>query len=389
MELYEETVEAQQDQPVADPGLSSWLHLHLTAGVGPTIFRHLVDAFGSASAALCAGRGTLACVDGIGRVTADRIASSRAEVDVANELELVSKHGISLLTWNSKGYPVGLKNIHDPPPVLYVEGRIEPADATAIAVVGTRRPSRYGLEQAERFGAALARAGFTVVSGLASGVDSAAHTGALKAGGRTIAVQGCGLGRIFPPENADLRLAIAQQGAVLSEFPMLAEPLKENFPKRNRLISGMSLGVLVIEAPLRSGALTTARTAGEQGREVFALPGRADNQAAAGTNRLIKDGACLVTCLEDILDELGDVGRIMGEGTADADQPPRAPVLPGNLTAAERAILAAAADEPMTVDEICATANLSPSQVSSALTMLQLKGLIRPLAGARFLRVRR
>ncbi len=139
----------------------------------------------------------LACVDGISRVTSDRIASSRAEVDVACELGLTSKHGISLLTWNSKGYPVGLKNIHDPPPVFYVEGRIEPADATAIAVVGTRRPSRYGLEQAERFGAALVRAGFTVVSGLASGVDSASHTGALKAGGRTIDVQGCGLGRIF------------------------------------------------------------------------------------------------------------------------------------------------------------------------------------------------
>ncbi len=170
---------------------------------------------------------------------------------------------------------------------------------------------------------------------------------------------------------------------------MLAEPLKENFPKRNRLISGMSLGVLVIEAPLRSGALIIARTAGEQGRDVFTLPGRADNQAAAGANRLIKDGPCLVTCLEDILDELGDVGRIMGEGTADGDQLPRAPALSTNLTSAEKTILASAADEPMTVDEICATASLSPSQVSSALTMLQLKGLVRPLAGARFLRVRR
>lgn len=378
-----------EKQPDTDPDLISWLHLHLTSGVGPTIFRHLIDAFGSASAALRAGRAALACVDGIGRVTADRIASSRAEVNVAGELDLVSKHGVSLLTWNSQAYPVGLKNIHDPPPLVYVEGQIETADATAIAVVGTRRPSRYGLEQAERFGAALARAGFTVISGLARGVDSAAHTGAIKAGGRTIAVQGCGLGRVFPPENADLRQAIAQHGAVISEFPMLAEPLKENFPKRNRLISGMSLGVLVIEAPLRSGALITARMAGEQGREVFALPGRADNPAAVGANRLIKDGACLVTSLEDILDELGDVGRIMAEGTADADQPPTAPALPGNLTAAERAIMTAASDEPMTVDDICAAASLSPSQVSSALTMLQLKGLIRPLAGARFLRVKR
>lgn len=367
----------------------SWLHLHLTSGVGPTIFRQLLETFGSAETALRADRSALVSTKGVGAVIADKIVSSRSQVDVDRELELVSKAGVTLLSWDSPAYPVGLKNIYDPPAVLYVRGRLEPEDATAIAVVGTRRSSRYGLEQAERFGAALARAGFTVVSGLARGIDSAAHQGALKAGGRTIAVLGCGLSRVFPPENADLCRAVAQKGAVLSEFPMLAEPLAENFPRRNRIISGLSLGVLVIEGPLRSGAMITARMAMEQGREVFALPGRVDNAASRGTNQLIKDGACLVTSLEDILDELGDIGEKMRAGTEQADKPPSALPLPGNLCEAEKAILSAVIDEPMTVDEVCAATELSVGEVSAALTMLQLKGLIRRIAGARFLRVKR
>ena len=370
-------------------GTSAWLHLHLTSGVGPTVFRQLVDVFGSPGAALKADRSALASVKGIGPTRADQIIASRTQVDLAKELELAKKAGVSLLTWDDSDYPVGLKNIYDPPPVLYLRGRLEPGDATALAIVGTRRPSRYGLEQAERFGAALARAGFTVVSGLARGIDSAAHRGALKAGGRTIAVQGCGLSRVFPPENAELCQAVSEHGAVLSEFPMLAEPLAENFPKRNRIISGLALGVVVIEGPLRSGAMITARTASEQGREVFALPGRVDNPAAAGTNQLIKDGACLVRSLEDILDELGEVGQAMRPGTEDADKPASRLPLPANLSETEKAILASSSDEPMSVDEICVAANLSPGQVSSALTILQLKGLIRPLAGARFLRVKR
>jgi DNA processing protein len=369
--------------------MRSWLHLHLTAGVGPTIFRQLLETFGSAEATLRADRSALVSTKGVGSITADKIVSSRSQVDVDKELELVSKAGVTLLSWDSSAYPVGLKNIYDPPAVLYVRGRLEPEDATAIAVVGTRRASRYGLEQAERFGAALGRAGFTVVSGLARGIDSAAHQGALKAGGRTIAVLGCGLSRIFPPENADLYRAVAQNGAVLSEFPMLAEPLAENFPRRNRIISGLSLGVLVIEGPLRSGAMITARTAMEQGRDVFALPGRVDNAASRGTNQLIKDGACLVASLEDILDELGDIGEKMRAGTEQADKPPSAPPLPGNLSETDKAILSAIVDEPMTVDELCAATELSAGQVSAALTMLQLKGLIRRIAGARFLRVKR
>ena len=372
-----------------DDEIRSWLHLHLTSGVGPTIFRQLLDTFGSASAALRADRSALASITGIGSLRAERIASARAQVAVDKELSLIAKEGIALLTWDSQAYPVGLKNIHDPPPVIYVRGQLEPEDATAIAIVGTRQPSRYGLEQAERFAAALSRAGFTIVSGLARGIDSAAHQGAIKAGGRTIAVQGCGLSRVFPPENADLCRTIAENGAVISELPMLAEPLAENFPKRNRIISGLSLGVLVIEGPLRSGAMITARTAMEQGREVFALPGRVDNAASAGTNQLIKDGACLVTSLEDILDELGDLGQQMRAGTEQADRPPSSPTLPGNLSQTERAILSAAADDPLTVDEVCAATELSAGEVSASLTMLQLKGLIRPLAGARFLRVKR
>lgn len=370
-------------------GIRSWLHLHLTSGVGPTIFRQLLEAFGSPTAALRADRSALASITGIGSATAGKLVSARGQVNVDRELDLAAKAGIGLLGWDSPGYPVGLKNIHDPPPVIYVRGQLEPEDATAIAIVGTRRPSRYGLEQAERFAAALARAGFTVVSGLARGIDSAAHQGALKAGGRTIAVQGCGLGRVFPPENGELCRTIAGKGAVISELPMLAEPLAENFPRRNRIISGLALGVLVIEGPLRSGAMITARLAMEQGREVFALPGRVDNPVSRGTNQLIKDGACLVTSLEDILDELGDLGEQMRAGTEQADKPPSAVRLPSNLSQTERTILSAAADEPMTVDEICAATDLSAGEVSASLTMLQLKGLVRPIAGARFLRVKR
>ena len=369
--------------------MRSWLHLHLTAGVGPTIFRQLLETFGSAEAALRADRSALISAKGIGSITADRIVTSRAQVDIDKELELVQRSGVALLSWDDPAYPVGLKNIYDPPAVLYVRGDLEPEDATAIAVVGTRRASRYGLEQAERFGAALARAGFTVVSGLARGIDSAAHKGALKAGGRTIAVMGCGLSRVFPPENADLYRHIAENGAVVSEFPMLAEPLAENFPRRNRIISGLSLGVLVIEGPMRSGAMITARMAMEQGREVFALPGRIDNAASRGVNQLIKDGACLVTSLEDILDELGDIGEKMRAGTEQADKPVPAKRVPSNLSENEKAILSAAADEPMTVDEICGATELSAGEISAALTMLQLKGLMRRMAGARFLRIKR
>ena len=189
--------------------------------------------------------------------------------------------------------------------------------------------------------------------------------------------------------RADLCRAVAENGAVLSEFPMLAEPLAENFPRRNRIISGLSLGVLVIEGPLRSGAMITARMAMEQGREVFALPGRVDNAASRGTNQLIKDGACLVTSLEDILNELGDIGEKMRAGTEKADVRPAAPALPKNLSQTEKAILSAFIDEPMTVDEVCAATESSAGEVSAALTMLQLKGLIRRIAGARFLRVKR
>lgn len=372
-----------------DDAVASFLHLHLTSGVGPTIFRQLLATFGSPAKAIRADRAALASVKGIGSIRADRIVSARREVDVDKELKLIAKAGVDLLCWDNPAYPVGLRNIYDPPPVLYVDGKLQPEDASAIAIVGTRRPSRYGLEQAQRFGAALARAGFTIVSGLARGIDSAAHQAAIKAGGRTIAVQGCGLSRVFPPENTDLYQDITAHGAVISEFPMLAEPLRENFPKRNRIISGLSLGVLVIEGPVRSGAMITARTATEQGREVFALPGRIDSLTSRGTNLLIKDGACLVSSLDDILNELSELGQVMRAGTEQADKPPTAPALPANLSTTERSLLAAAADEPLTIDEFCAATELSAGQVASTITILQLKGLISPLAGARFLAKKR
>lgn len=224
--------------------------------------------------------------------------------DSIKESELAAKHKIRILSINDSAYPESLKNIYGPPKILYVKGELKKEDALGIAIVGSRLASGYGLTQAEKFGFELARLGITVISGLARGIDTKAHLGALKAGGRTIAVLGSGLLNIYPPENKNLSDKISCLGAVISEYPLNTKPLAENFPRRNRIISGLSLGVVVIEAGKRSGALITARCALEQGREVFSLPGKLDSENSFGTNELIKDGAKMTTSVEDILEEL-------------------------------------------------------------------------------------
>ena len=267
-------------------------------------------------------------------------------------------------------------------------------------MVGTRRASRYGREQAERFGSLLGRAGFTVVSGLARGVDSFAHRGALESGGRTFAVLGSGLKHIYPAENRDLAAEVSSQGAVVSEFPLDMQPSRENFPRRNRIVAGMSLGVLVIEAPERSGALITARLAAEMNRELFVVPGRIDYDNAAGCHRLIREGATLVRKLEDIMQELGPVpdelaarvreGASLAPAFADVQgQEVEAPTTSGAMaasTAAEGKILSALAGEPTHIDHICASTGLPVSQVSSALMMLELKRLVQQHPGKFFVR---
>jgi len=363
--------------------LESILRLHLTDGVGAVTFANLVDRFNSASVALEAPAATLATVPGIGEATAQRIVASRAEADVAGELELIEKLGVKVLTGRDSAYPYALRHIPDPPAVLYVQGELKESDAVSLAVVGSRRCSRYGAEQAERFGHLLARAGVTVVSGLARGIDAAAHTGALAAGGRTLAVLGCGLARNYPPEHDRLREQVAASGAVISELPMRTEPEGGNFPNRNRIIAALTLGTLVVEAASRSGALITARLAQEYNREVFALPGRVDSPFSQGPLSLIRDGATLVQCLDDILDGLGEVGKSLRPGGADplGDEVPLV-----KLTAQEERLLGVTDAEARGIEELATRAKLPLPEVMGLLTQLQLKAQVSQLPGQLFIR---
>ena len=295
--------------PVPTDDSSPWLLLSLTTGLGPILTQRLVARCGSADAACGASLAVLRTVEGVGSVGAERIFAglreSRSEAPrVARQAD---RAGLRVVDFDDDEYPPLLKLIPDPPAVLYVRGAIEPRDLNGVGVVGSRKCSLYGREQAGRFGALLAGAGFTVVSGGARGIDTAAHDGAMSSTvGRTVAVLGCGADRVYPPENGRLFDRIAGgRGAVVSEYPPGTPPVADNFPRRNRIISGMTRGTLVVEADVRSGALITARQANEdQGRVVFALPGRVDSPTSNGTHKLIRDGATLVTGLDEIVDDL-------------------------------------------------------------------------------------
>jgi len=371
------------------------LALHLTQAVGPATFERLVEAFGSADAALGASVSQLQSVPGIGRKTAEAIARASDGRAVKRELALAERLGVRIVCRADGEFPKPLHYISDPPICLYQMSQWRAEDALAVAVVGSRRPTYYGTEQAGRFATLLANAGFTVVSGMARGVDQAAHTAALRAGGRTIAVLGCGLKYCYPPESTELRDRIARNGAVLSELPLEAPPEAKNFPRRNRLIAGLSLGVLVVEAGQRSGALITARLANEYNREVFAVPGRVDTPQADGTNALIRDGqAKLVTGLQDILAELGEAGRIIEKSLLQAENNDSAQPAEANeqneqkvaLTGAEAKVYRALTTEPMHLDEICEATSLPAGQVAAVLTMLQVRGLVKQLPGNLFVR---
>lgn len=286
-----------------------------------------------------------------------------------------------------------MRAIYDPPPVLYVKGTLTRADNLAMAIVGCRRCSHYGTEQASRFSHLLASAGFTIVSGLARGIDSAAHRGALAAKGRTIAVQGCGLSNVFPPENRALFDQIAENGAVVSELPLTYEPLSENFPARNRIIAGLSMGVLVVEATYRSGALISAQAALDNNREVMAVPGRIDSPTSAGCHKLLRQGARLVGGIEDIMDTLGHVGEGLkdyAETAADAaDQKAQGNLFDLsrlNLTDEENAILYHLNSEPVHLEELIAQTQLPPGKVNASVISLQLKGIIKQLPGNTFIK---
>jgi len=365
-----------------------WLRLHLAGGVGPITCARLLEAFGTPEAVFEASSAQLQQVEGVGPKTARAICQSRDDGRVDRELALAEAAGVRILCRDDEDYPVGLRHIPDPPTCLYVKGTLQPDDAVAVAIVGTRRASHYGAEQARRFGYLLAQAGFTVVSGLARGIDSWAHIGALEAGGRTLAVLGNGLAHLYPPENAELAGRIIEAGALLSELPMETAPDAQNFPPRNRIIAGLTLGVIVVEGSRRSGAMITARLASEYNREVFAVPGRIDAVGSQGPNGLIRDHAAkLITCLEDVLDELGDVARALPSRSD--PHPGRADDAGPRLDETERRIVGAIGEQERSISQICDATGLAASRVAASLTMLQLKGVVKQLAGGLFVRTGR
>lgn len=375
-------------------GIELWLKLRAAEGVGSVIFRRLLEQFGTAQRAMGASVAEMVKVEGIGTQTAEKIARTRNTFDADRELELAEKLGVWLVTTEDERYPAALKSIYDPPPMLYVQGTLMRNDALAVAMVGSRRCSLYGQEQASRFAHFLASAGFTVVSGGARGIDSAAHTGALKAGGRTIAVQGCGLKHVFPPENEKLFKQIAESGAVVSELPLESESIATNFPPRNRIIAGLSMGTIVIEAAQSSGSLITASASLEYNREVMAVPGKIDSPLSKGSNELIKKGARLVDCVEDVMDALGYVGQGLtlhaGAAAKSAEEEVEGtPLLDAarlKLVGHEEQVLGSLTKEPVHIDEVITATGLGAGGVSAALVGLQLKGLAKQLPGGLYVK---
>lgn len=368
--------------------IDKWLKLIRAEGVGPRTFDKLIDRFGSIDDALSASVGQLTKVDGVGEKKARQITSTRDKFDVDAELELAQKLGVWIIHRHDERYPALLKQIDDPPVALYIKGTLLKEDNLAVAIVGSRRCSTYGSEQASRFGHLLASAGFTIVSGMARGIDTSAHHGALSAGGRTIAVQGTGLAKIFPPENEKLAELISKSGALVSELPLNYEPLSENFPPRNRIIAGLTLGTIVIEASHRSGALITANFALDYNREVMAIPGKIDSPFSKGTNMLIKQGARLVESPQDVLDALGYIGQQLNDYAVEkTDQAQRniesktKTNIKIKLSSDESRILKNLDHEPVHIDELITTTGSSASKVSCVLVGLQLKGLVKQLPG--------
>ncbi|MEW6359927.1 MAG: DNA-processing protein DprA [Planctomycetota bacterium] len=346
-------------------------------------YRGLAARLGSPAAILRASRKQLAETGLLSRAVADRIQKTAREFDATKEIERATRYGIRLTPYDDASYPANLKTIPNPPLLLYMKGDVVEADRIAVALVGSRRCSHYGRTHAERLALELASGGVCIVSGLAYGIDAAAHRGALKAGGRTIAVQGCGLGRVYPAHHKDLATEITKHGAVLSELPLDAPPAAQNFPARNRLISGLCLGVVVVEAAKRSGSLITATWAAEQGREVFALPGALDSPVSQGTNALIRDGAKLVQSAREIIAGLGPLAEsiVLPDGRTLDDM--RGASLAGD----EGRVFSFLGPNPASIDEIAQGAGLGAAAANSALLALEIKGLAQRLAGNRFARL--
>lgn len=357
--------------------LEAWLHVTLVPGIGGARLRRLLSAFGSPERVRTAARSQLTPL--IGEEGASAIQQGAPSAQIESALRWLEQPGNRLLTLADEDYPPLLLQTADPPAVLYVRGRAELLRHPAIAIVGSRSPTAGGVSNAEAFAQALSEAGLTAISGLALGIDAAAHRGALRAVSSSVAVCGTGLDRVYPARNRELARQLAEQGALVSEFPLGTPPVASNFPRRNRIISGLSSGCLVVEAAIHSGSLITARQALDQGREVFAIPGSIHSPLAKGCHWLIKQGAKLVESAQDILEELGQPVPQSQRGSEPA---------PLRLTDEHQRVLAAMGFEPVDLDTLCARGGLTPDSASAMLLTLELEGTITRLPGGLFQRLR-
>lgn len=356
-----------------DSERAAWLRLTLTPGVGGASQRSLLKRFGSPAAIYGASRAELARV--VPQPVVERLLGEDVDAEIAAALAWADQAGHHLVALSDAEYPQALLEIADPPALLYVLGRPELLNRSAFAIVGSRNATPQGEANAEAFAAALSQAGFTIVSGLALGIDAAAHRGALRGPGSTVAVLGTGIDRVYPPRNRDLARALAEQGALVSEFPLGTKALAGHFPRRNRLIAGLARGVLVAEAALASGSLITARLAAERGADVFALPGSIHSPQSRGCHKLIKEGAKLVDAVTDILDELGAGAPAQPEGA-----PPRTDDAQGD-------ILDKMGYEPCSMDLLGERLGLTPDTLSAMLLQLELEGRVASLPGGRYQRL--
>ena len=389
----------------------SLIHLNLIPGIGNHTIRRLLAAFGSAEKSVAATSAELAQIDGLTPDVRQQLIDGRSRAPLTQELELIDQHQCHIVTINDNAYPSLLKQIDDPPVLLYIIGEFSIPDIPSIAIVGSRSPTEYGKTTSQQLSYQLAEHGITIVSGFARGIDTCVHRGALEAGGRTIAVFGCGLSIIYPEMNRALAAEIIESGALISEFPMTMPPRGKNFPRRNRVISGLTLGTLVVEASERSGSLITARHAAEQGREVFAVPGQIFSGRSRGTHSLINQGATLINSVDDLLDALPqDYTKVLGGESLEATrQPPsskqsdkaiprqsaakkstpapqpKTKVVP-NLTPDEQIVLSAMNTDSVHIDEITRVTQLPIGKVSSLLVMLELKGIVQQLPGKQFVK---
>jgi DNA processing protein len=387
--------------PLSTSALEPLLRLTMVPGVGPLRVAQLLKHFGSAERVLGATAAEVAALPRFGGELAGRVAAAagpEARERTAKAMERLAKLDAVAITPDDLAYPDAFRVLADAPFLLFATGRLELLGNPAVGVVGTREPTDYGRQAAMQLAGDLARAGYTVVSGMAKGIDAAAHAGALGAGGETVGVLGHGIDLTYPRENGRLFAAMRERGLLVTELPPGAEPLSGNFPRRNRLISALSEGVLVVEMAVKSGAQHTVSYALEQGKEVFAVPGPIGSPMSAGTNQLLKEGARLVTSADDILEELRGVGRttsLRATRNAAAGQPlafaldaaPAAePVQPDGLAPDEAQAWAALGAEPLHVDDVAAAAGLAPGGVLAALLGLELRGAVEQLPGKRYRR---